>query len=135
MIAPLGLAIVETHKWRDPIGSPPSAAYDEVAFQASDGLDIAGWYRPSRNGATVIVVHGGGSDREDSTAHAELLAKHGYGVLLYDSRGRGESDGAPNGYGWTGARTWRGRSSSCAAAARSIPTGSAGSASPAAPTP
>ena len=100
VIAPLGLAIVETHKWRDPIGSPPSAAYDEVAFQASDGLDIAGWYRPSRNGATVIVVHGGGSDREDSTAHAELLAKHGYGVLLYDSRGRGESDGAPNGYGW-----------------------------------
>jgi pimeloyl-ACP methyl ester carboxylesterase len=48
----------------------------------------------------VVVVHGGGSDRSGSVAHAKLLARHGYGVLLYDARGRGESDGTPNGYGW-----------------------------------
>jgi pimeloyl-ACP methyl ester carboxylesterase len=29
-----------------------------------------------------------------------LLARHGYGVLLYDARGRGESEGSPNGFGW-----------------------------------
>jgi pimeloyl-ACP methyl ester carboxylesterase len=48
----------------------------------------------------VILVHGGGSDRTGSRAHAELLARHGFGVLLYDSRGRGESEGRPNGAGW-----------------------------------
>ena len=29
-----------------------------------------------------------------------MLAAQGYGVLLYDSRGRGHSEGSPNGYGW-----------------------------------
>jgi fermentation-respiration switch protein FrsA (DUF1100 family) len=100
LVVPIGLAIVETHKWREPIGAPPSAAYEEVAFRAADGLDIAGWYRPSRNGAAVLVVHGGGSDRTGAVTHAKMLAGHGYGVLLYDARGRGESEGSPNSYGW-----------------------------------
>jgi pimeloyl-ACP methyl ester carboxylesterase len=30
-----------------------------------------------------------------------MLARHGYGVLLYDARGRGQSEGAPEGFGWT----------------------------------
>jgi hypothetical protein len=29
-----------------------------------------------------------------------MLERHGYGVLLYDARGRGESDGSENNYGW-----------------------------------
>jgi dienelactone hydrolase len=100
VIVPISIAIVETHKWREPIGAPPSAAYRDVSFRATDGLHIAGWYRPSANGAAVLVVHGGGSDRTGGLRHAEMLAAHGYGVLVYDSRGRGESDGSPNGYGW-----------------------------------
>ena len=48
----------------------------------------------------MLVPHGGGSDRTGSIAHASMLARHGYGVLLYDARGRGESEGSPNGYGW-----------------------------------
>ena len=100
VLGPIGMAIVETHKWREPVGDPPSAAYADVSFKASDGLDIRGWYRPSRNGASVLVLHGGGSDRTGAIAHASMLASHGYGVLLYDARGRGESQGSPNGYGW-----------------------------------
>jgi hypothetical protein len=100
VLGPIGMAVVETHKWREPIGAAPSAAYRDVSFKASDGLDIRGWYRPSANGAAVLVVHGGGSDRTGSVAHASMLARHGYGVLLYDARGRGESDGTPNNYGW-----------------------------------
>jgi hypothetical protein len=99
LLGPVSLGIVETHKWREPVGAAP-AGYEAVAFRASDGLRLAGWYRPSRNGAAVLVVHGGGSDRRGSVAHARLLARHGYGVLLYDARGRGESEGAPNNYGW-----------------------------------
>jgi hypothetical protein len=100
VLGPIGLGIVAGHKWREPVGSPPSAAYEPVHFRASDGLELAGWYRPSRNGAAVIVVHGGSSDRTGSVAHATMLARHGYGVLLYDARGRGESEGMDNNYGW-----------------------------------
>jgi uncharacterized protein len=100
VLGPMSLGIIETHRWREPIGSRPSAAYRDVSFRASDGLKLTGWYRPSANGAAVLVVHGGGGDRTGAVAHAEMLARHGYGVLVYDARGRGESDGNPNGYGW-----------------------------------
>jgi predicted alpha/beta hydrolase len=99
LLGPVSLGIVETHKWREPVGAAPGG-YAEVAFRASDGLRLAGWYRPSRNGAAVLIVHGGGSDRRGSLAHARLLARRGYGVLLYDARGRGESEGGPNNFGW-----------------------------------
>jgi len=35
---------------------------------------------------------------------ARMLARHGYGVLLFDRRGEGESDGDPNAWGWSGYR-------------------------------
>jgi pimeloyl-ACP methyl ester carboxylesterase len=52
----------------------------------------------------VLLVHGGGSDRTGALRHAKMLARHGYGVLVYDARGRGESEGSPNGYGWDWAK-------------------------------
>jgi len=104
VLGPISLGIVASHKWREPVGDPPSAAYRDVSFKASDGLDIAGWYRPSENGAAVVLVHGGSSDRKGSVAHARMLAARGYGVLLYDARGRGESDGSENNYGWDWAK-------------------------------
>jgi hypothetical protein len=100
VIVPMSIALTETHKWREDVGAAPSAAYRDVTFEASDGVQLSGWYRPTRNGATVIVVHGGGGDRRGSVAHASMLARHGYGVLLYDSRGRGRSEGTQNAWGW-----------------------------------
>ena len=97
---PTSLAIIQTHKYREPIGSPPSAAYQTVSFTSSDGLELSGWYHPSRNRAAIIVIHGGGGDRTGAVRHAELLARHGFGALVYDSRGRGESEGSPVGFGW-----------------------------------
>jgi uncharacterized protein len=99
-VVPIGTAITETHKYREPIGVPPSADYREVAFDASDGVRLSGWYRPTRNGATLLVLHGGGGDRTGAVAHAKLLVRHGYGVLLYDARGRGRSEGQQNAFGW-----------------------------------
>ena len=99
-VFPTSLAIIQTHKYREPIGSPPSAEYQTVSFTSSDGLELSGWYHPSRNRAAVIVVHGGGGDRTGAVGHAELLARHGFGALVYDSRGRGESEGSPVGFGW-----------------------------------
>jgi uncharacterized protein len=99
-VVPIGTAITETHKYREHIGAPPSSDYREVAFDASDGVHLSGWYRPTRNGATLLVLHGGGGDRTGAVAHARLLARHGYGVLLYDARGRGRSEGQQNAFGW-----------------------------------
>ena len=62
-VVPMSIGLNETHKFREPVGAPPSADYREVAFEATDGVELAGWYRPTRNGATILVVHGGGSDR------------------------------------------------------------------------
>ena len=98
-VFPIATAIVPTHKYREPIPATPNG-YEAVTFDASDGLRLSGWYAPSQNRAAVILVHGGGGDRTGPLAHARLLRRHGYGVLLYDSRGRGESEGTPNAWGW-----------------------------------
>ena len=42
--------------------------------------------------------------RASSQKRAKLLARHGYGVLLFDRRGEGESEGDPNLFGWQGER-------------------------------
>lgn len=100
VLMPAAVAIVQTHAFREPVGDPPSADYHPVSFRAGDGLKLKGWYVQSRNGAAVVLVHGGGGDRRGPLDHARMLARHGYGVLVYDSRGRGESEGGPNAYGW-----------------------------------
>jgi uncharacterized protein len=64
-----------------------------VALTTSKGLELRGWYVPSRNGAAVAVMHGTGSNRLGVANHARLLARHGYGVLLFDFNGHGESEG------------------------------------------
>lgn len=68
----------------------------DVSLRTSDDLDLPGWYVPSRNGAAVIVFPG----REGRQRYARMLARHGYGVLLFDRRGEGHADGDPEGFGW-----------------------------------
>jgi fermentation-respiration switch protein FrsA (DUF1100 family) len=76
-----------------PAGTPAERGldYQEMTFQASDGLMLRGWYLPSQNGAAVIVGHGIGGHR--TLEPAVVLARHGYGVLAFDWRAHGESDG------------------------------------------
>jgi hypothetical protein len=90
-------------------------AHESVRFAASDGVDLSGWYIPSRNGAAIVLVHGGGGDREGTILHARMLAHAGYGVLLYDARGRGDSSGHENAAGWEWDRDVRGAVSYLAA--------------------
>ncbi|MDZ5619397.1 CocE/NonD family hydrolase [Nocardioides sp. HM23] len=75
------------------------APYEDVTFTTSDGLEIHGWYVPSRNGAAVILP-----GRTKSQPHARMLVEHGYGVLLFDRRGEGASEGDPHLFAWPGAR-------------------------------
>ena len=100
LFGPVGMAIVDIHSLHRPVGSPPSAAYKTVHFTASDGVRLEGWYRPSRNGASVLMISGGGGNRRSTLRHATMLERHGYGVLVYDPRGSGNSEGTVNSYGW-----------------------------------
>lgn len=65
-----------------------------VSLRTSDGLLLRGWYAPpGQRRAVVILVHGGGGNRLQLYPEARILARHGYGFLVYDSRGQGESEG------------------------------------------
>jgi uncharacterized protein len=84
------------HPKRGPVRRAEAAALGElidVSFVTSDGLTIRGWYHPGPNQATVILTHGGGGTREQVIPEATILTRHGYGVLLFDWRAHGESDG------------------------------------------
>jgi pimeloyl-ACP methyl ester carboxylesterase len=65
-----------------------------------DGIELYGWYIPSQNGAAVILIHGYGGNRVDTLGVAAMLARHGYGTLLYDLRASGESEGDQRTWGW-----------------------------------
>lgn len=65
----------------------------EVSFNTTDGLTLRGWYVPSRSGAAVVMVHGAGANRAWFLEEAVALSQRGLGVLLYDNRANGESDG------------------------------------------
>jgi pimeloyl-ACP methyl ester carboxylesterase len=76
--------------------------FAEVRFPAADGVMLSGWYVPSANRAAVALLHGAGSTRSSVLDHAAVVAGHGYGVLLFDARGHGASDGRAMDLGWFG---------------------------------
>jgi dienelactone hydrolase len=99
IVLPFLLSYLFTHAARafvpaDHVG----AAHEDVAFKTADGLRLRGWYVPSKNGAAVIAFPG----RKGTQRPARILARHGYGVLLFERRGEGESEGDPNAFGWGG---------------------------------
>jgi dipeptidyl aminopeptidase/acylaminoacyl peptidase len=65
----------------------------DVELHTADGLALRGWFCPGARRAAVILVHGDGGDRTQVWPNALVLARHGYGVLVFDSRAHGESDG------------------------------------------
>ena len=99
IVLPVGVAYVTTHTARAVVPENElGAAYENVSFETSDGLTLKGWYVPSKNGAAVISFPG----RAGSQKPARMLARHGYGVLVFDRRGEGKSEGEPNAFGWDG---------------------------------
>ena len=100
VIVPIGIAIVATNVARSPVPAAQlGASYRPVTFPTTDGLTLTGWYVASRNGAAVIVSPGRSASVQQ---HARMLIRHGYGVLVFDRRGEGQSQGDPNLYGWKG---------------------------------
>jgi fermentation-respiration switch protein FrsA (DUF1100 family) len=100
-VVPIEIAILATHRPRaDVQPADLGRSYEEVTLQTSDGLELAAWYVPSRNGAAVISY----PTRQGKLAQARMLVRHGYGVLLLDARGYDGSEGDPNLFGWDDAK-------------------------------
>jgi pimeloyl-ACP methyl ester carboxylesterase len=74
--------------------------YEVVTLTSPFDVTLSGWYIPSQNGAAVILLHGYDGTRLRMLAQARILAGAGYGVLLYDMRGHGESSPVLRSYGW-----------------------------------
>jgi pimeloyl-ACP methyl ester carboxylesterase len=72
----------------------------DISFLGGDNLTLRGWYIPPRNGSVIILLHGYFSDRTSMVFQAYHLAQAGYGALLYDERGAGQSDGTQRSFGW-----------------------------------
>lgn len=68
----------------------------DVTIESWDGTELATtFYTPAADTPqpAVLMTHGWGANRTWETENAERYANNGYAVLIYDSRGFGESEG------------------------------------------
>lgn len=86
---------------RLPLNDSPASVgltYEDVAFTShDDSVVLRGWYIPGEENFIIIIVHGGYQNRVDDNVDtlglARDLVEKGYALLLFDLRGRGESEG------------------------------------------
>lgn len=101
----VGPAVAATNVPRPELGATPAdvgLGFETRAIPTTDGVTLAGWYLPTTDGAAVVLLHGAGSTRSDVLDEAVVLADAGFGVLLVDARGHGESGGRAMDFGWYG---------------------------------
>ena len=79
-----------------------SAVKTDLTVRANDGVELRGWkvVPPSANGDWVLLFHGVSDNRTGDLGHAEFLLRHGYSVVMMDSRAHGKSGGDMATYGW-----------------------------------
>lgn len=69
---------------------PPSISalseYQSIVLSTSSGLSLPGWWRPPENGAVILLLGGHSANRDAMLPAAEVLARHGYGVLTLSYR-------------------------------------------------
>ena len=71
--------------------------YEEVALVASDGVRLSGWYLPLADArGTVLFCHGNAGNISNLIAVAQDAHRLGLGILLFDYRGYGQSEGTPS---------------------------------------
>jgi uncharacterized protein len=101
----VGPTVAATNVPRPGIGATPASVgleYADVTLRTADGVDLAAWYVPSTNRAAAVLLHGAGSTRSNVLDEAAVLAAAGFGVLMVDARGHGDSDGRAMDFGWHG---------------------------------
>jgi dipeptidyl aminopeptidase/acylaminoacyl peptidase len=69
-------------------------ALRNIEFRSADSTQLAGWFAPASNGATVLLLHGTNGDRSSLLWETQALARAGFGVLAFDWPGYGVSQGS-----------------------------------------
>lgn len=101
----IGPAVAATHVPPTEVTSTPADVgleYESVTLTTTDEVELAAWYLPGTNGAGLVVMHGAGSTRSAVLDQSAVLAGRGYGLLLIDARGHGDSEGSAMDFGWFG---------------------------------
>jgi uncharacterized protein len=85
---------------RYPIGewSPVGVKVEDAWFEAADGTRLHGWYAPAENApAVVLMAHGNAGNLSHRIDHIRRMNRSlGLSVMVFDYRGYGRSEGAPN---------------------------------------
>lgn len=85
---------------RDLAGTPRDAglAYEDVSLKTSDGLTLGAWYLPppAADSPVLLHCHGNGGNISHRLDLLRILHEAGAGVLIFDYRGYGRSEGSPD---------------------------------------
>ncbi len=77
----------------------PSAldlAFDDVTFEAADGVALHGWYVHGDDDAPVVIVfHGNAGNISHRMDTIRIFSELGLRVFIFDYRGYGRSEGRP----------------------------------------
>jgi fermentation-respiration switch protein FrsA (DUF1100 family) len=65
--------------------------FQDIELTTEDGINLAAWYTPPKNGAVILVAHGYNASRPEDIY--VMFARNGYGVLAWDFRAHGASGG------------------------------------------
>ena len=78
------------------------AMKEDFLVHTPDGIEMHGWKVRARSpiGDWILLFHGVSDNRTGVLGHGELLLRHGYNVVMMDSRAHGESGGDMATYGW-----------------------------------
>ncbi|CCQ89310.1 putative Peptidase [Nitrospina gracilis 3/211] len=70
---------------------------EDVWFTASDGTKLHGWYFPAMEArATLLFFHGNAGNLTHRVDNIQRLTPLGLNVFIFDYRGYGKSEGAPD---------------------------------------
>jgi alpha-beta hydrolase superfamily lysophospholipase len=92
----------ERMEWANRMLQNTGATKEDFEVRAPDGIELRGWKvrPPPANGSWVLLFHGIADNRAGCSGHAEFLLRHGYSVVMMDSRAQGESGGDMVTFGW-----------------------------------
>jgi pimeloyl-ACP methyl ester carboxylesterase len=75
--------------------------FEEVSFQAGDGVPLKGWWVPAQPArGTVVLMHGLNRSRIEMVKKVPFLHARGWNALLFDLRHHGQSGGSVSSFGY-----------------------------------
>ena len=71
--------------------------YEEIVFEAGDGVSLSGWYIPATAERGIILFcHGNAGNISHRLDSLKIFHDLGMSVLIFDYRGYGKSEGRPS---------------------------------------